>query len=863
MAATLRPLVGLTDPAGTERAVSFRTMFNGSPIGMILGDAQGKVVEVNPAYERMVGYSGAELAVLDLAEITHPADLVMTRAFFRDLRSGKRASVQFEKRYYRKDGELIWCQLTASLERHTDGRPAFSIAMVENITERKLAELALRETTERLARIVQTQHEIAAADLDLSSAMCLIADRSLELTGAVGIQVTLLRGTGELARAVAGVAVGDDFDLRVPFFEAGNVVGSIDAVGPAGEGGPSEDDRQTFELLAVMLSSAVSGAAKLDAQQAQVEALGRLRTVFEGASIGIARVDKDGYALEANPALERMLGYSAAELAVTRFREITHPDDVERSLAHADELMAGERDWYQLEKRYLRKDGELIWVQITAALQRDEEGAPLHGLSMIENITERKIAEEALRRQAALNEHQALHDALTGLPNRTLFQDRIQQALLAAKREGGHAAVLTMDLDRFKEVNDALGHEAGDVLLKEVAQRLSGMLRASDTVARLGGDEFGILLPRQSHPTEVVCAIEKIRQVLEEPILVQGLPLAVEASIGVSFFPSGGEDASALLQHADAAMYAAKQAGSEYAFYDEVTDTYDPARLTLVSELRGAMDRRELVLHYQPEAMFGSGKVSSVEALLRWNHPERGSVSPDDFIPLAQETGLIKVLTLYVVDEALRQCREWQDEGLELRVAVNLSTRNLLDLDFPEQVMELLEKWHVEPTMLEFEITESTMLADPLRAKLVLDRLSAIGIKLAIDDFGTGYSSLAYLTRLPVSKLKIDRSFVSNMRASEHDAVIVRSTIDLGRNLGLEVVAEGVEDTETWDLLERLGCSIAQGYYLTAPLPASKLRDWLSEEAAATSGAHHWRHPSLPEPEEGGRRRRFARGVRS
>jgi EAL domain-containing protein (putative c-di-GMP-specific phosphodiesterase class I) len=325
-----------------------------------------------------------------------------------------------------------------------------------------------------------------------------------------------------------------------------------------------------------------------------------------------------------------------------------------------------------------------------------------------------------------------------------------------------------------------------------------------------------------------VVTIERIRQAIEEPVIVQGLPLGVEASIGVAFCPGDARDVESLLRRADVAMYRAKEENATYAFHDEAIDRRDPARLLLVGELRRAIRNRELVLHYQPKAALQSGEVASVEALVRWIHPKSGLIPPDEFVPLAERTGLMKPFTSYVIDEALRQCAEWREQGLDLTVAVNLSMRNLLDVSFPEEVAELLRVRGVEPERLEFEITESTVLVDPTRSKLVLDRLSAMGVKLSIDDFGTGYSSLAYLKRLPLNELKIDRSFVMHMLENEDDAVIVRSTIDLARNLGLEVVAEGVEDASTWDALASLGCDVAQGYYLSRPVPAEELGAWLA-----------------------------------
>jgi EAL domain-containing protein (putative c-di-GMP-specific phosphodiesterase class I) len=322
--------------------------------------------------------------------------------------------------------------------------------------------------------------------------------------------------------------------------------------------------------------------------------------------------------------------------------------------------------------------------------------------------------------------------------------------------------------------------------------------------------------------------VERLVGALEEPILVEGLPLVVEASIGIAVFPDDGADMDTLLRAADMAMYTAKEEKTGYAFFDGTSRQLDLARLTLVGELRRALEKRELVLHYQPQALLSDGTIRSVEALLRWNHPERGLIPPAEFIPLAQQTGLIRPLTLYVLGEALRQCREWEQDGLRLSVAVNVSTRNLLDVEFPEQVQELLDAWCLDAGRLELEITEDAVLTDPVRTTAILDQLAAMGVRLSIDDFGTGYSSLAYLKRLPITQIKIDRSFVMGMGTNDDDATIVRSTIDLGRNLGLEVVAEGVENESTWKELRALGCTIAQGYYLSRPVPPAELGEWLS-----------------------------------
>jgi diguanylate cyclase (GGDEF)-like protein len=451
--------------------------------------------------------------------------------------------------------------------------------------------------------------------------------------------------------------------------------------------------------------------------------------------------------------------------------------------------------------------------------------------------TLRRQAEE-LRHHAAAKEHQALHDPLTGLPNRVLFADRISQAIRSAARSGDEVAVFLMDLDRFKEVNDTLGHHSGDLLLQELSARLQRALRASDSVARLGGDEFGVLLPDLVDRLAIEEVVDRIRAAVERPFYVQDLPLAIETSIGVSIFPEHGQDVDALLQKADVAMYLAKAGNATHVVYDPREDDYDPTRLTLVGELRRAIEAAELTVFYQPKADLRTGEVRGTEALVRWEHPERGLLMPDEFIPLAQHTGLIRPLTLSVIDIAMAQARSWRNQGLNLSVAVNLATRNLLDAGLPEDVHDLLEKWGLEPASIEFEITESTIMADPFRALSVLKRLHEMGTKLSIDDFGTGYSSLAYLKRLPVDAVKIDKSFVLNMVDDENDAAIVRSTIDLARNLGLAVVAEGVENEAIWETLARLGCDFAQGHYLSKPMPAAELVAWLQQlpETRAAGG---------------------------
>jgi diguanylate cyclase (GGDEF)-like protein len=427
-------------------------------------------------------------------------------------------------------------------------------------------------------------------------------------------------------------------------------------------------------------------------------------------------------------------------------------------------------------------------------------------------------------------EHQALHDSLTGLPNRELFRERVAHALKETRSGSEGLIVMIFDLDHFKEINDTLGHQSGDHVLRLLAQRLRTVMRDSDTVARLGGDEFGVLAPGTADSDTALQLAARVQRAMERPFLVSGLTLEIEASIGIAVSPEHGDDVETLVRHADVAMYLSKETHHPE-LYDRGHDHYSPDRLALVGELRKAIDDRQLVVYYQPRVELSTGAARSVEALVRWAHPERGLLGPGEFLPLAQHTGVVRLITHYVLEAALRQCRAWRDLGLDVNVGVNLFSRDLLDRGLPDEVGRLLATNGLDPRRLELEITEDTILADPARTAVILEKLGERGVALAIDDFGTGYSSLNYLKRLPVDVLKIDRSFVSRMEVDEDDAIIVRSTIELGHNLGLLVVAEGVENQETLVRLAELGCDTAQGYHLSRPVPADELTEWLLARA--------------------------------
>jgi diguanylate cyclase (GGDEF)-like protein len=432
--------------------------------------------------------------------------------------------------------------------------------------------------------------------------------------------------------------------------------------------------------------------------------------------------------------------------------------------------------------------------------------------------------------------HLAEHDTLTGLPNRTLFQRRAAAAVDAARRDGGTAAVVLADVDRFKEVNDTLGHHNGDALLRELAGRLATGVRSGDTVARLGGDEFGLVLPGIGGD-EIRPLLDRIRTTLEAEATVGTLPLSPEASFGYALAPADGTDVDTLLRRADMAMYLAKGTRTGTARYDRTRDHYDATKLALVAELRRAIETGELVLHYQPKAELRTGRVCAVEALIRWQHPSRGTVPPDAFLPVAERTGLIDGLTRWVLATALAQVVAWGPAFDGLSMSVNVSARNLARLDFADTVLAALATAGVPAARLVVEITETALMTDPEVAADVLARLSTAGVRISVDDFGQGQTSLGYLSTLPLHELKIDKSFVCDLPDNLAHAAIVRSVVDLGHNLGLQVVAEGVETRETVAVLTATGCDVAQGYLLARPMPAGDLASWLAGHGArALSG---------------------------
>jgi diguanylate cyclase (GGDEF)-like protein/PAS domain S-box-containing protein len=530
--------------------------------------------------------------------------------------------------------------------------------------------------------------------------------------------------------------------------------------------------------------------------------------------------DRSVTAVRLNPASADLFGPSVMQALGQRLVDMWPSAGASRFASTiADTIRSGDRKFIQTMP-FVRPDGVEGFFSVRIFPLPDR----CAGL-VSEDITEEHKAEEALR-------HLALHDSLTGLPNRALLQDRVATALAAGRRTGQPVALLVMDLDQFKEINDTLGHPMGDRMLEQVGARLATVLRDCDTVARLGGDEFAVLLTVDAGRTNAERVAIRIRDALAEPFDLVGIAVQTAASVGIVISPDHGTDAETLTQRADIAMYNAKRSGRGYAFYTPEDDRSSLRRLALVGELRRALDRDELVLHYQPQIDVNTGEVLGVEALVRWQHPDHGLLPPSEFIELAEVSGSIQPLTKWVVRTAVRTAARLAEAGHDLVMSANVSARNLYDPDLVKGIGADLAEFGLPSQQLMLELTESELVDDPSQVMTVLSLVSGMGVRLAIDDFGTGWSSLANLTRLPMHQIKIDRSFVSQMLHGGDDAVIVRSIVDLGHNLGLAVVAEGVEDELTLAALAALGCDQAQGYLISRAIPADDLFEWLAHRKA-------------------------------
>ncbi len=838
------------EQAERETETRFRTLFEQAQAGMAFAGLDGQITTVNEAFCQLVGYTDEELRHLSLMDITYPEDVGALQEALRTMLAGNEVGVRMEMRYTRKDGEPVWVDLTARLLRDPDNRPQYFQTVAVTIRDRKRSEVL------QAARFAVTQALVTSPGWDKAASgvlegLCRTLDwelgeywevdaeretmgfitswkrpgRDTSVYEATAAQATFRRGEGlagkvwesgapvtvkdvateDSPRSAAAVASGLYGIVGFPVRSGRRIVGMISLHTWA--------RRELDEgLLAVMNDVGSQIGEFVERKRAELalqESEKRMRSVLDNVSDGLATIDQGGIIESANPAAVKLFGYSEQELVGQQSEVLiatTHRSAFVNYLQRRlglDIPVSGAH-----ETMGKRKNGSLFPLEFVVSSM--QVGSRHLFIATLRDIAERKAQTDAL-------EYQALHDALTGLPNRSLFGDRLRQALLAARRNQKMFGVLLVDLDRFKDVNDALGHDRGDSLLQEVTARLRGVLRATDTIARLGGDEFAVLTTEAKHPDDVVAGARKILAALEGPFAIADQMVETGASIGIAMYPIHGDDPSTLLRRADVAMYVAKRAGGGFAVYAPEQEAQTLRRSGLAGELRRSIPQGELVLHYQPQVTLATGAIRSVEALVRWNHPREGLMPPDRFIPMAEETGIIHPLTAWVIDSALAQLCKWLEDGLDVSVSLNVSPRNIEDHSLEEMVARALGTFKVEPQRLTLEITEGVAMA--AAAGKALHRLNEMGVRLALDDFGTGYSSLLYLMRLPVNEIKIDRSFVSGLASDPDSGAIVRSAVGLGHNLGLRVVAEGLQDRAAEAVLVEAGCDAAQGFLIGRPAP--------------------------------------------
>jgi diguanylate cyclase (GGDEF)-like protein/PAS domain S-box-containing protein len=587
-------------------------------------------------------------------------------------------------------------------------------------------------------------------------------------------------------------------------------------------GRPSERHTQVIKMATHTAAIAI---AKHKAEQERVRAQAALRNresmfrlVFENTAIGMTLANTEQKLMRSNRAFAKMLGYTDEELRGRKVADVLHPDDRAERLLLYQSLAADEIDHFQADLRYLRKDNSIMWGRLTASRVPQEGNSPKFNISMIEDITERKRAEAHI-------EYLATRDALTGLPNHNLMHDRLTQAMTHVRRAGKLLAILYLDLDRFKVINDGFGHPFGDAVIRATGERLTAVVRDGDTVARQSGDEFLVLLNDLGKSADVYVVAQKVLDAFAQPLALQGREVYVAASIGISVFPQDGQTADALIGNADAAMYRAKKlGGNTYRFFTREMSDETKRRVDLETQLRLAIARDQLHLAYQPKVELAGGRIIGCEALLRWSHPELGPISPAQFIPIAEESGQIVPIGNWVLRTASAQTKAWLDAGLPpIVVSVNISARQFQQQDLAAWVLATLRDTGLAPERLELELTESLIAQDVEQAIHAINQLKSAGVKLSIDDFGTGYSNLGTLKRFRVDTLKIDQSFVRNVLTDADDASIALAIISLAHSLRMQVLAEGVETAAQCEFLRLNGCDQMQGYYFSKPVAAVDL----------------------------------------
>jgi diguanylate cyclase (GGDEF)-like protein/PAS domain S-box-containing protein len=812
----------------TRGEIQYRLLFDSNPLPTwVFARKTLEFLAVNEAAIRHYGFSRREFLAMTIADIRPEEDIpALLEATAKRIQGLQEAETW---RHRKKDGTIIDVEIVTH-ELDFQGTEA-EVVTSNDVSERKRSE----RTTHLLAAIVDSSDD-AIISMDLDGVIHSWNNAAERLFGhsaeeAIGHHITLIVPP---SRQQEEVTILDRLKRgeQIEHFETvrtrrdGTTVDVALTVSPVRDGagrvvGASKVSRDITE--------------RKQAEEALRQAEEKYRAIFEDAVVGIFQITPETRPLSINRALAQMHGYDSPEEFMAEVLNVAQQLFVDPSVMDRMKEILAEKDIVRgAEVEIYRRDRTKKWALANMRAVRDADGNIVSLEGTVEDITDRKVAEERVQ-------FLAYYDALTGLPNRTLLRDRLSTALAGARRRNDQVAVLYLDLDRFKVINDSLGHSCGDLVLQDFAERLKKWVRQQDTVARLGGDEFVFVLNGVKEISDVAVAAERLMDMMTTEFVVQGQSFSISCSLGISIFPEHGTDAEALIKNADAAMYSAKESGrNAFRFFTEDMNAQVVERLTLESSLRRALDRKELFLMYQPQMEVSTKRITGLEALLRWQHPELGLVPPDRFIRIAENSGLIMPIGEWVLRTACSQVRRWQDEGLSVvPVAVNVSAVQFRQEGFCELVKKVLHETGLAPNYLELEITESLLLSNADVMFSVFRKLKEMGLRLAIDDFGTGYSSLSYLKRFPVSKLKIDRSFVRDVAVNADDAAITTAIISMAKSLNLKVIAEGVENEAQMSFLRTHLCDEIQGYYFSKPLSVAESADKLRGTAVRALSANH------------------------
>jgi diguanylate cyclase (GGDEF)-like protein/PAS domain S-box-containing protein len=737
------------------------------------------------------------LAIVRKLERTHEATDLETQL---RTKAGGIIKVEISLRYVEIGGELC------------------TLCIGRDITERIAAEAALRSSEEKFEQVfrrspdgivILKQRDLTIYDINESFLLAAEYDRE-ELVGQSIYEINVFEDDNDLSEATEHLTQQGFFQNREMAFhtKTGHRVQALVSATYIEING---------EPCVLCIAKNVNELRKAEEKLRESEQ--RFRSAFENSPIGIVLIDLEGKIFQANNFAAEVLGYERKPLEGTHISRLVPPEDRAQLKETFSRLRTGRDETMRTELRMLREDELELWTNFHVVVQRDAQGDPAYLIGQIADITEMKSSQSRMERMA-------FYDTLTNLANRRLFYDRLGQAVDHAQRSRHLSALLYLDLDQFKRVNDTLGHEVGDVLLQEVSTRLTSCVRQEDTVARLGGDEFTVLLFDIKTPSDASLVADKILSALRQPLNISGHQLVVTTSIGITIVPQDGTDPNSLMKNADLAMYRAKEHGrNTYHFYSEEMNTNAIKRLRTEYELRRALERNEFTLRYQPKVRLSDQQIVGVECLIRWEHPERGLLAPYEFIEVAEETGAIVDMGNWIIQEACRTGRSLSEQAKRnIQIAVNISPRQFRDPNLVATIRRNLRESGLNPSTLELEITETMLMGDVEAANTTVRQLHELGVRMAIDDFGTGYSSLNYLKKFPINTVKVDRSFVMDIPESADDMAITSAVIAMAHRLNMEVVAEGVETKAQLDFLLEHDCEYAQGYLFAKPLPLADLR---------------------------------------